>query len=268
MRSAERSISRIRQARVPLGAVLLLNVCLVSTLFWRGLGKTEDESAAKAGADPALSMAAEPPRERPSQVDGAREQRSPGAKRPAPPETVGRERSDEQATGGGGAAETPPAMAVDVRDATEEPDQAEQQAQASARVRRVASTLTGVYVQAAPWRWPLRGTKKAAEWIEGLAAVSRRDAAGPSAAEDDQAQLVLFNPPETGGPVHFLVDGRPYSLAPGARSQLAGDRPRRIRFDRGEDFGEAVRELSAGDFEFRVTEKGWRLEAAASRRTR
>jgi len=80
--------------------------------------------------------------------------------------------------------------------------------------------------------------------------------------------LIVANPPEIGGPVHFTVNGAVYTLAPGEYVELAGRRQRLVEFHRGDDFGYAAHQLETGLHSFDVCPTGWSLkplEAAAAR---
>ena len=71
--------------------------------------------------------------------------------------------------------------------------------------------------------------------------------------------LRLINPRETGGDIHYAVDGESFSLRPGEFHELPQDTAHRIEFHRGDEFGYAELELGAGDYVFGVGSKGWNL---------
>lgn len=73
------------------------------------------------------------------------------------------------------------------------------------------------------------------------------------------AELVLVNPAESGGTILYLVEGQAFSLAPGQSHRLPADRPWRVVFHRGDDFGDTEILLSTGQFNFAVGPQGWQL---------
>ena len=71
--------------------------------------------------------------------------------------------------------------------------------------------------------------------------------------------VVILNPLETGAPVNFLIDGRPFSLEAGQTGEFEiGDRAI-IEFDRGGHFGLAQYTLKNKVYAFKVTDQGWDL---------
>ena len=74
--------------------------------------------------------------------------------------------------------------------------------------------------------------------------------------------VVLCNPADNGGTVHYLLDGQVCSLGPGEAQDLGTRGPWSIQFHRGGDFGDADRSIETGSFAFRVTESGWDLQRA------
>jgi hypothetical protein len=77
---------------------------------------------------------------------------------------------------------------------------------------------------------------------------------------NDRGSLILINPPATRGVVNFVVDGQVFRLAPGEYLRLPASALRRVRFHRGDDFGDADHGCQLGAFGFEVTEQGWTLE--------
>jgi hypothetical protein len=75
----------------------------------------------------------------------------------------------------------------------------------------------------------------------------------------DESQLVISNPSKWGVPIHFAIDEEIYTLNPGESRQVDAVNFPRIRFHRGEDFGDAEYLIGGGDYEFRVTDNGWAL---------
>jgi len=80
------------------------------------------------------------------------------------------------------------------------------------------------------------------------------------AAGQPADSLIVANPPDIGGAVHFTVNGVIYTLAPGEYVELAGRSDRRIEFHRGDDFGYATHELAGGTYTFELCPTGWSLQ--------
>jgi hypothetical protein len=129
-----------------------------------------------------------------------------------------------------------------------------------ARAHRLGSTATGSLVRVAH------------DVAQGFAAKLARLPANPTDVPapgipptvDPPAVVapltaLLINPPETGGAVHFLVDERPYTLQPGQSRQLPDKPSWFVQFHRGDKFGNAEYTITAGNYEFQVTENGWDL---------
>jgi hypothetical protein len=78
-------------------------------------------------------------------------------------------------------------------------------------------------------------------------------------------KLVLTNPLENAGPIHYLLDDRVCTLEAGESQVLRAGRPRRVRFDRGDGLQAASRTLTEGQFQFIVTSgQGWQLVPAST----
>lgn len=75
-------------------------------------------------------------------------------------------------------------------------------------------------------------------------------------------RIVLLNPAETGADIHFLLDGKLYSLDSGYMQDMKAASTI-IRFDRGGDFGEALYLLKPGSYRFVLTDHGLDLEKAS-----
>ena len=73
--------------------------------------------------------------------------------------------------------------------------------------------------------------------------------------------LRLVNPGETGGEVHYAVDGTPFSLRPGEYHELRQGAALQVEFHRGDDYGDANLVLREGVYIFRVGSTGWELAA-------
>jgi hypothetical protein len=71
--------------------------------------------------------------------------------------------------------------------------------------------------------------------------------------------LVIVNPPQSGGAVHFAIDGIVITLLPGEYHRVHGKESRRVEYHRGDDFDYAQHELAAGTHQFQVGETGWTL---------
>jgi hypothetical protein len=89
----------------------------------------------------------------------------------------------------------------------------------------------------------------------------------PPAAELQPA-LTIVNPRQTGGAVHYAVEGEVFSLQAGEYHQLPGDLPRKIEFDRGDDYGYAELRASEGTFAFDVGSNGWALNQVDRQRAK
>jgi hypothetical protein len=77
--------------------------------------------------------------------------------------------------------------------------------------------------------------------------------------------VTIRNPQDSGGSVYFVVDGQDeWELRPGQVRTLAGQQTRQVTVDRGGDFGLAERELTAGTYQFVITDEGWELERQAN----
>ena len=77
--------------------------------------------------------------------------------------------------------------------------------------------------------------------------------------KSDPPVLRLVNPSETGGDVHYAVDGKSFSLRPGEYHELPREAARQIDFHRGDDFGYAKQVLREGTYVFSVGKAGWDL---------
>jgi len=74
-----------------------------------------------------------------------------------------------------------------------------------------------------------------------------------------KGEMVIVNPPTTGGTVHFVVEGEIYSLPAGTCRRFAGKNPQRVVFHKGDDESDAEHELESGLFAFAVGSAGWEL---------
>jgi hypothetical protein len=64
--------------------------------------------------------------------------------------------------------------------------------------------------------------------------------------------------------VTFLMDAQDISLRDGEVRSFNGRASRVVEFDRGGDFGSARYDLSPGDYEFVITDRGWDLQRRAA----
>jgi hypothetical protein len=83
--------------------------------------------------------------------------------------------------------------------------------------------------------------------------------ATPEVKTAQSTRVLLRNPPESGGVIHYLVDGAAFSLHPGQMHELDGERAPRVEFHRGAHFGDVVQSLSPGTYVFQVGQEGWNL---------
>jgi hypothetical protein len=81
----------------------------------------------------------------------------------------------------------------------------------------------------------------------------------PPAVPPQAASVVITNPLESGGVVHYLLDDAVFSLHPGQSQHLGAGRAWQIRFHRGGNFGQAGYLLTEGVYSFQVTARGWDL---------
>ncbi len=102
-------------------------------------------------------------------------------------------------------------------------------------------------------------------WAPAPASVSAAPAApvvantlpASTAAEDDR--IVIRNMSGAQLPVAFLVDGQDVELSDGATRTFVGKTRRNVAYDRGGRFGSTEQQLTAGQYEFRITASGWDL---------
>jgi hypothetical protein len=71
--------------------------------------------------------------------------------------------------------------------------------------------------------------------------------------------VLLVNPEETGGPVHFVVEGVIHTLQPGEQHLLGSGGTWKVEFDRGNNFGDALHVVDFGTWRFQVGDQGWAL---------
>jgi hypothetical protein len=74
-----------------------------------------------------------------------------------------------------------------------------------------------------------------------------------------ETQITIRNGAGVQLPVAFLVDGQDIELKDGEARAFFGSARRTVRYDRGGRFGSTQQELTAGEYEFRVTASGWDL---------
>lgn len=75
-----------------------------------------------------------------------------------------------------------------------------------------------------------------------------------------ESGVLLRNPKDSGGTIHYIIDGTQHSMGVGQTQKLSGKKARLITFDRGGNHGQAKYSLGEGTYVFRVTEKGWELK--------
>jgi hypothetical protein len=81
----------------------------------------------------------------------------------------------------------------------------------------------------------------------------------PSSAAAGDGAITIRNASGARLPVAFLVDGQDAELADGQVRTFAGLGLRSVRYDRGGRYGSTQQELTAGNYEFRITPTGWDL---------
>ena len=73
----------------------------------------------------------------------------------------------------------------------------------------------------------------------------------------------VTNPAANHGAIRFLVNRHVIELQPGEAHQFPPSDSWNIQYHPGGDFDNVQRTVSAGNYEFRVTRRGWRLEPAS-----
>jgi hypothetical protein len=68
------------------------------------------------------------------------------------------------------------------------------------------------------------------------------------------------NPRETGGDIHYALDGKLFSLRPGEYHEATVGTAHEVEFHRGNDLGYAKRVIREGVFVFAVDSTGWNLK--------
>lgn len=76
----------------------------------------------------------------------------------------------------------------------------------------------------------------------------------PSAA---RGKIILNNPADSGGDIHYLLNGKEFSMPPGYSQTLESDRVWTIEFDRGGERGDVRYTLRPGTFGFVVRNDEW-----------
>lgn len=71
--------------------------------------------------------------------------------------------------------------------------------------------------------------------------------------------VLLLNPEANEDTIHYLINDKNYSMAPKFSQPLDGDQKWTVRFDRGEDNGEAKYSLTNGSYAFGSSDRGWEL---------
>ena len=85
----------------------------------------------------------------------------------------------------------------------------------------------------------------------------------PNGPSGPPGNAVLLSPDDTGGVVHYLVNGEAYSLGPGESHNLGPGDSWFIQFHRGADFGNVEYTIAQGVYAFQATESGWDLQRAS-----
>ncbi len=72
-------------------------------------------------------------------------------------------------------------------------------------------------------------------------------------------RLVLQNAKSTNGPVHYMIDGAPHTLAAGSIEELSISASCVVEFDRGTGGATARYTLASGFYRFGISDHGWEL---------
>lgn len=110
-----------------------------------------------------------------------------------------------------------------------------------------------IYVQPQQPAW----TPQPASVSAAPAAPVVANAVPSSSTEDDR--IVIRNTAGARLPVAFLVDGQDVELSDGQTRTFTGRARRTVAYDRGGRFGSTEQQLTAGQYEFRITASGWDL---------
>ncbi len=121
----------------------------------------------------------------------------------------------------------------------------------------------------------LRLGKKISRISDGLVEMARAPEVSPGDSENTTASphgptappenAVLLNPADSGGAVHYLVNGKAHALKPGETQDLGPGDSWSIQFHCGADFGNAEHTIARGDYAFQITESGWDLQKTSLR---
>lgn len=80
-----------------------------------------------------------------------------------------------------------------------------------------------------------------------------------SAGTASASQITIRNASGSQLPVAFLVDGQDVELADGQSRTFTGQIRHSIKYDRGGRYGSTEQDVTAGNYDFRVTASGWDL---------
>ena len=118
-----------------------------------------------------------------------------------------------------------------------------------------------VYVYPSPPAQPTYAPPVAVRQLDARATLSDRVPAKTASVPPKNAipagRVTIKNACSHEVAVAFLVDGKEAQLDDGATQSFSGARV--VDFDRGGDFGSAQMELTPGDYEFVIGDKGWQL---------
>jgi hypothetical protein len=71
--------------------------------------------------------------------------------------------------------------------------------------------------------------------------------------------IVIINPPGTGGIVHFVMGDRTVSLMPAEYIRMNAQSGKRMAFHRGGDLGDVEMQVNPSAYQFNVSQTGWEL---------
>ena len=81
----------------------------------------------------------------------------------------------------------------------------------------------------------------------------------PSYGPSSSPRAKIINPADSGGNVHYTVNGQSFTIRPGEAQDLARAQSWLVQFDRGTGSGDVRYRLTDGVYRFKPTDSGWEL---------